>query len=65
MAYADAHSTVFPITVAFHRASDAVEKYLRYRRTYAALKAAPLDVILDLDMDAGNLKSVARDAVYK
>ncbi len=43
----------------------SIAKYIRYRRTYAELKALPLDVLLDLDLYAGDLKNVARKAVYK
>ncbi|MEO0912052.1 MAG: hypothetical protein AAFY59_03560 [Pseudomonadota bacterium] len=64
MAYIDAAQASSPVTSLLAQLRTVVENYLNYRRTYAELKAAPLDVILDLDLDAGNLKSVARRAVY-
>ena len=47
------------------RLREVIAKYRRYRQTYAALRRAPLDVLLDLDLDAGNLRAVARRAVYR
>ncbi|ETX30640.1 hypothetical protein [Roseivivax isoporae] len=40
-----------------------IEKRAAYRRTLRELRAAPLDVRLDLDI-AGDEKAVARSAIY-
>ncbi len=64
MAYIDTARAGSPIANVIEHLREEVQKYLRYRETYAALKAAPLDVMIDLDLDAGNLRSVARRAVY-
>ena len=39
-------------------------KYRTYRRTLAELRALSVDSLLDLDLYRGDLKTVARHAVY-
>ena len=39
-------------------------KYRTYRRTLSELRALSTDSLLDLDMYRGDLKSIARNAVY-
>lgn len=46
------------------RAGTELARYRRYRRTHAELQDLPLDVLLDLDLYRGDLKQVARRAVY-
>lgn len=42
---------------------DEARRYQAYRRTYAELNALPTDSLLDLDLDRGELKRMARKAV--
>jgi uncharacterized protein YjiS (DUF1127 family) len=39
-------------------------RYRSYRRTLSELRALPIDSLLDLDLYRGDLKTVARGAVY-
>ena len=39
-----------------------VQRYVRYRRTYAELDALTIDGLLDLDLYRGDLKRVAWEA---
>ncbi len=39
-------------------------KYRTYRRTLAELRALPIDSLLDLEFNRGDLKSIAHRAVY-
>lgn len=64
MAYVETLQASSPVTPLLAQLRTAIENHLRYRRTYAELKAVPLSVIHDLGLDAGDLKSVARRAVY-
>ena len=43
---------------------EPVRKYFAYRRTYAQLDALSIDSLLDLDLYRGDLKRLARQAVY-
>lgn len=45
--------------------TESVAKYLRYRRTLGELDALSTDSLLDLDLYRGDLRKVARDAVYR
>lgn len=51
-------------TSLFGEMKNRVRKYKAYRRTYSELNALPLDSLLDLDLYRGDLKDVARRAVY-
>ncbi len=42
----------------------SVKKYFAYRQTYTALNRLSTDALLDLDLYRGDLKDVARRAVY-
>ncbi len=42
----------------------AAAKRAAYGRTLRALRAMPLDVALDLDIDRSNASTIARHAVY-
>lgn len=44
--------------------TDAWNKYRTYRRTLFALRGLSTDALLDLDLYCGDIKSVARSAVY-
>jgi uncharacterized protein YjiS (DUF1127 family) len=46
------------------RSRHAWTKYRAYRRTLAELRALPIDMLLDLDFYRGDLKAIARRAVY-
>jgi uncharacterized protein YjiS (DUF1127 family) len=47
----------------FDRSREAWAQYRAYRRTLAALRALPIDTLLDLDLYRGDLKAIARDQV--
>ena len=44
--------------------TESVARYLRYRRTLGELDALSTDSLLDLDLYRGDLRRVARNAVY-
>lgn len=44
--------------------TESVAKYLRYRRTLGELDALSTNSLLDLDLTRGDLRKVARNAVY-
>jgi hypothetical protein len=46
------------------RIREIAAKRARYSRTVAELKALPLDVALDLDIDPGDAERLAARAVY-
>lgn len=48
----------------FVKLAAALERRARYRRTVAELRAMPLDVALDLDIDRAAAPRIARRAVY-
>lgn len=39
-------------------------KYRTYRRTLSELRALPIDSLLDLNLDRGELATIARREVY-
>ncbi len=41
-----------------------VRKYAAFRRTLRELNALPLQSLLDLDIYAGDIRKIARNAVY-
>lgn len=46
------------------RIETALRDRRAYSRTVRALRAMPLDVALDLDIDRGDARAIARRAVY-
>lgn len=50
---------------AVDRVQGAVRNYASYRETYNALNALPTETLLDFDMYRGDLKQIARRAVYR
>ena len=45
--------------------TESVAKYMRYRRTLGELDALSTDSLQDLDLNRGDLRKIAHDAVYR
>ncbi len=52
------------MTTLLSQIQDRLRKRAAYRRTVAELRAMPLDVAIDLDMDPSAAEQVAAEAVY-
>lgn len=52
------------MTTLLSQIQDRLRKRAAYKRTVAELRAMPLDVAIDLDLDPSQAKKMATEAVY-